>query len=449
MERARTVRKLRRRRIPTAVRLVGGLGVLILLGTLLFLLPGVATRPLAGNEALFTATSALAVTGLSIIVPGRDLNLTGQVILLLLIQVGGVGFMSAAVVILRLLGRRISLADRLALRDSLGLLEPRAILNIAGRVFLTSLAIQGAGAALLWLSWRQMLGNGRALFYAIFHATSAFCNAGFELFTGTPGYTGGIPTDPFTLGVFAGLIILGGLGIPVLSDLFWQRGKLTLHTKITFAVYAGLIGVGWLGILLAESRLSGTMAHMAWFERISMSLFQSISARTAGFAALAGFEQLTPASQWLIMALMLIGSAPASMGGGITTGTFAVLTLSLWAYAQGQPVAQIGGRSIGTETVRRAGAVLTVSLFVVGIATWLILMTHRTTLDTALFEVVSAFATTGLSLAFTDQLNLFGQLVIIFVMFWGRLGALTIVAALAQTAPPQPVAYPEAQVLIG
>lgn len=449
MRRSPAVRTVHRHRIRTALRLVGGLGVLILLGTLLLLLPGVATRPLAANEALFTATSALAVTGLSIIVPGRDLSLAGQVILLLLVQTGGVGFMSAAVVILRLLGRKISLADRLALRDSLGLLEPRAILSIAARVFLTSLAIQAAGATLLWLSWRHMLGNGRALFYAIFHATSAFCNAGFELFTGTPGHAGGIPTDPFTLGVFSGLIIFGGLGIPVLSDLFWQRGKLTLHTRITFAVYAGLIALGWLGILLAESRLNGTMSQMAWFERISMSLFQSISARTAGFAALTGFEQLTPASQWLIMALMLIGSAPASMGGGITTGTFAVLTLSLWAYAQGQPVAQIGGRSIGTDTVRRAGAVLTVSLFVVGVATWLILMTHRVTLDTALFEVVSAFATTGLSLAFTDQLNLFGQFVIILVMFWGRLGALTIVAALAQTVPPQSVTYPEAQVLIG
>ncbi len=342
MERARTARQLRRRRIPTAVRLVGGLGVLILLGTLLFLLPGVATRPLAGNEALFTATSALAVTGLSIIVPAQDLSFAGQVILLLLIQVGGVGFMSAAVVILRLLGRRISLADRLALRDSLGLLEPRAILNIAGRVFLTSLAIQVTGAALLWLSWRQMLGDGRALFYAIFHATSAFCNAGFELFTGTPGHTGSIPIDPSFTSLFS-VDHLRRLGIPVLSDLFWQRGKLTLHTKITFAVYAALIGVGWLGILLAESRLSGTMAHMTGFERISMSLFQSISARTAGFAALATFEQLTPASQ------SAHHGAHADRfphrhpwAAASRPGRSPFLTLSLWAYAQGQPSHRLG-----------------------------------------------------------------------------------------------------------
>lgn len=443
------VRSQQRRRVPSAIRLMAGLILLITVGTLLLLMPGIATRPLAINEALFTATSALAVTGLSVIVPAADLTRAGQVVLLLLIEVGGVGFMSAAVVVLRLLGRKIGLADRLALRDSLGLLEPRAILTIAARVFLTSLIIQASGAVLLWLNWQGWLGGGRAAFYALFHAVSAFCNAGFDLFVGMPGRAEGIPTDPFTLGVFSALIILGGLGIPVLSDLFWQRGRLSLHTRLTFGVYAALIVAGWAGFLLAESRAGGTMAAMSWTERITMSLFQSISARTAGFAALASFDHLAPASQWLMAALMLIGCAPASMGGGITTGTFVVLTLSLWAYAQGVPAAQIGGRTIGQEAVRRASAVLTVSLLVVGVATWLILMTHPVTLDTALFEVVSAFATCGLTLAFTPRLNLFGQIVIMFVMFWGRLGALTIVAALAQKGPPQPITYPEEQVLIG
>jgi trk system potassium uptake protein TrkH len=151
----------------------------------------------------------------------------------------------------------------------------------------------------------------------------------------------------------------------------------------------------------------------------------------------------------LTMGLMLIGSAPASMGGGITTGTLAVLLLSLWAYVQGRPAAQIGGRTIAVDAVRRASAILTVSLLVVGGATWLILLTHPVTLDRALFEVISAFATCGLTLAFTGQLNLFGQAVIMLVMFWGRLGALTIVAALAQQAPPPLVTYPEEPLLIG
>jgi trk system potassium uptake protein TrkH len=182
---------------------------------------------------------------------------------------------------------------------------------------------------------------------------------------------------------------------------------------------------------------------------VELTVFQSISARTAGIAALPSFENLTPASQWVMMALMLVGCAPASMGGGITTGTLAVLALSFWAYVKGYPAAVVGGRTIGWEAVRRAAAILTISLLVVAVATWLILMTHPVGLDQALFEVISAFATCGLSLAFTSQLNPFGLLVIMTVMFWGRLGALTIVVALAQTAPPQAVVYPEETLLIG
>ena len=216
-------RPRRPRRGQTALRLVAGLALLVALGTLLLSLPGVATRPLALSEALFTATSALAVTGLSTITPARDLTTFGQAILLILIQVGGVGFMAAAVIVLRLLGRKISLVDRLALRDSLGLPEPRAILRVTGRVLATALAIEAAGALLLWLNWRGQLGDGRAAFYGLFHAVSAFCNAGFDLFSGLPGYSG-IPTDGFTLAVLSGLIVLGGLGIPVLGDLLmWPR----------------------------------------------------------------------------------------------------------------------------------------------------------------------------------------------------------------------------------
>ncbi len=440
----------RSHRGQTAVRLVAGLALLVALGTLLLSLPGVATRPLALNEALFTATSALAVTGLSTITPALDLTTFGQVILLILIQIGGVGFMAAAVIVLRLLGRKISLVDRLILRDSLGLLEPRAILRVTARVLVMAFAIEAAGALLLWLTWREALGDTRAAFYGLFHAVSAFCNAGFDLFAGLPGQTG-IPTDGGTLAVMSGLIILGGLGIPVLGDLLmWpRRQRLSLHSRITLILYAALILLGALALLLSESQAGGTLVGQPLGRRLTLATFQAISARTAGFASLPDLEQLAPASQMLTMGLMLIGSAPASMGGGITTGTLAVLLLSLWAYAQGRPTAQVGGRTIAAEAVRRASAILTVSLLVVGGATWLILVTHPVTLDRALFEVISAFATCGLTLAFTGQLNLFGQVIIMLVMFWGRLGALTIVAALAQQAPPQPVSYPEETLLIG
>lgn len=459
-DQARTVQERVRSRqrsnrpIPTPFRLIGGLLFLQIIGTIMLMLPGAGTtRRLYVNEAAFTATSALSVTGLSLIVPMRDLTLFGQIILLCLIQIGGVGFMVAAVVIFRLLGRRVSMVDRLALSDSLGLLVPGAILKLTRQVLVTVFAIEGGGALLLWVNWRTSLGDQQAAFFAIFHAVSAFCNAGFDLFTGLPDYPTGIPKDNATLVIMGSLIFLGGLGIPVLGDfLTWpNQRRLTLHTRITTVVVIVLVCIGGFGIFLAESQPTSIMANETWPRRLLISFFQSVSSRTAGFAGVAGMELLTPASQFLIVGLMFIGCAPASMGGGITTGTFAVLTLALWGYARGLPSAQIGGRTIAVWMVRKAAAVLTIAVFVVQIATWLILLTHEVSMGDALFEVVSAFATCGLTLAFTSNLNLFGQIIIMAVMAWGRLGALTVVVALAQTQQraTQPVTYPEEQILIG
>lgn len=438
-----------RRALPIPARLVLGLLFLVALCTGILLIPGMGTRPLHPMEALFTATSALSVTGLSIIVPAQDLALPGQIFLLAMIEMGGVGFMVIAVMVLRLLGRRVPLLHRLALRDSLGLVSPRAILQLTEQVVLTTFIIQGIGALLLWLNWRDLLGD-RAPFYALFHAVSAFCNAGFDLFAGLPGHAG-IPTDPVSLKVMRALILLGGLGIPVLANLItWPRNRqLSLHTKLTLMLVASLIVAGTFGIYLAESQPGSALASETWRRRLEISIFQSISARTAGFSALTNFADLSPASQLMIMAQMFIGCAPASMGGGTTTGTFIVLTLALWGYASGKPEIQIGGRSISAEMVRKGSAVLTISLALVLVATWLICITHPVTIDRAAFEVVSAFATCGLTLNFTGELNTFGQLVIIPVMFWGRLGALTIFAALAQQPAPTRVHYPEEQILIG
>lgn len=439
------------RRMPTPLRLGTGLFGMVMVGTLALLLPGVgALRPLALNEAFFTAVSALTVTGLTIITPGSDLTLLGQVILLLLIQLGGVGYMVTAVLVFRLLGRSISFADRLALRDSFGLLDLNAIVQLTRRVLLAVLLIEAVGALLLWLHWRSALGDARGAFYALFHAVSAFCNAGFDLFSGTVGYSG-IPNDGFSLSIFGGLIFLGGLGIPVVTDLLlWRRNhRLSLHTRLTLIVALGLIVAGWVALFIAESRPAGTLSNVSTPRALGLSLFQSISARTAGFSGIDRFEDLTPASQVTKIGLMFIGTAPASMGGGITTGTFSVLVLALWAYARGRETPRIFKRSIGAATVRRASAILTVSLMVVMLTTWFLLMTHpQASLDRTLFEVVSAFATCGLSLNYTSNFDVTGQMVIALVMLWGRLGALTVILALAQLAPLSPVTYPEEQILV-
>jgi trk system potassium uptake protein TrkH len=443
---------IRWRNILPAARLAIGLLLLVAAGTGLMRVPGVsATEPLSWHEALFTAVSALSVTGLSLIQPGRDLTLFGQLILMLLIQAGGVGFMAMTVVLFRLIGRRITYLDRIALRDSLGLIDMRAILRFTRRLLWLVISIELIGAWFLWLNWRGLLGDGRAAFYALFHSVGAFCNAGFDLFAGVDGFTG-IPNDGATLTILGALIFLGSLGMPVLIDLwdYPEARKLSFNTRLTLIVVTGLVILGTIGLFLSESTAVGTLRDEAFLPRLGLSLFQSVATRTAGYAGINNFETLSPAGQLIKIGLMFVGSAPASMGGGITTGTFIVLALTFWSYIRRRHSVTLLSRTIPPDTVRRALAVLTISLFVVFNAAWLILVTHpHATLDQVLFEVISAFATCGFTLAFTGQLNVFGQLVIVFVMFWGRLGALTVILALAGMPKQELVEYPEGQVLIG
>ena len=439
-----------RRRIPAGVRVLGGLLLLVLIGTLLLWVSGVGTpQKLTLQDALFTAVSALAVTGLSTISPGTNLTFFGQVVLMGLIQIGGIGFMVVAVAVLRALRRQVSLFDRQAMRDSLGLSETMEFRAVLRRVLVSMMAVESVGAMLLWLHWRGTLGDETAAFYGLFHAVSAFCNAGFSLFTG-PQYPGGIPTDTISLLLLGWLIVLGGLGFPVLADLVERsaRRRLSLHTRLTLYTAAILIAVGAIGLLLAENR-SGALTDVPWHRQIVLAVFQSISARTAGFSVMANMQELTAASQVLLIGLMFIGTAPASMGGGITTGTFIVLALAMWSYARGLRSVQVRRRTIPADSVRRASAVLLVALLVVTAATWLILLEHPAPLDDVVFEVVSAFSTTGLSLSYTTQLTSFGLFVIMLCMLWGRLGALTVVAALGAQRPPERVEYPEERLLLG
>ena len=443
------------RHISIALRLVLGLLGLVILGTILLSLPGVAVgERLSLGEALFTATSAVTVTGLTVITASTDLTRWGQFLLLMLIQVGGVGYVFVFVLALQLVGRRVSLVDRLTLSSSLGLSKPEAILQILRRTLAGVLILEGVGAALLYIHWTatELVPEDDVLFYAIFHAISAFCNAGFDLFAGLAEHPRGIPGDTPSLLIMGVLIFLGGLGIPVLSDLLVRRQnrRLSLHSRLTLIVVAVLVVIGWIGLLIPETRPGGVLADAPLDEQLVHTWFQSISTRTAGFPGLEDFDNLVPESQLLVMALMFIGSAPASMGGGITTGTFVVLVLALWSYVHGKAHVQVSRRSIPSGTVRRAAMILITSLIVVVFASWLILLTHDLSLNTVLFEVISAFATCGLSLGITDALNPIGRFVIMVTMFWGRLGAMTLVVAITQwtAQTEETVRYPEEPVLI-
>ncbi len=441
--------------LPIPLRLVLGLALLVTTGTLLLLgTELLSDRPLTWNEAMFTTVSALTVTGLSVISPGRDLTFAGQAVLLMLIQLGGTGFMALAVVFFQLLGWQIRLENRIALRDALGLNNLGEILRLTKRALLVLLAIELTGAVALYMHWRTFvpLPEAQIAWYALFHAVSAMCNAGFDLFGGLPQFPAGLLNDDITMLIMSTLIFLGGIGIPVISNvlLLPRYKKLRFHVKIVLITSVFLILFGGLAIMLSESMPGGVLVNEpSMWRRFSMSVAQSISARTAGFAWLPNFHDISSSSRFMLMTLMFIGASPASMGGGIKTATFAVLVLSLYSHVRSAPEVTVWRRTISKNSVQKAAAVLTAALFVVLTATWLLALTQNTTLDKAMFEVISAFATCGLTLAFTAKMGIFGQLLIMFVMFWGRLGALTVVSAVALPRKRTPVQYAEDEVLIG
>jgi trk system potassium uptake protein TrkH len=451
----------RKRFLPIPLRLVVALAVLIGAGTLLLRLPWMTAQPISLLDSLFTATSAAAVTGLSVVPTSTTFTRPGQWVILLLMQLGGLGLLVTVVFTLRLVGRQISLVDRLAVSNSLGLASPGAILQILGRTVTLMLAVEGAGAAILWVHWRLngIAPAGDVAFFALFHAVAAFCNAGFDLFTGLPQYPDGLPADPITLLTLGWLVIIGGLGIPVHMELShrwttargnYRTKRLSAQTRLALWSAGILLAIGWAGLLISEYRQAGVLAGLPLEERVLRAWFQSASARTAGFAGVSDFAELHEASRLLLICLMFIGSAPASMGGGITTGTLSVLVLAMWSLARGYPSVRAGQRVIGIGMVWRAVVVLLISLGVVVLATWILLLTQRLAFSAALFEVVSAFSTTGLSLGVTTELDSFGRLVLIVLMFWGRLGAITIMLALLQRRERRSLAtYPEETILVG
>lgn len=441
-----------RRVLAPALEIVLGLLVLVASGIALLALPWAsASRRLAVDQAAFTAVSALTTTGLATIRPGRDLSLFGQIVLLLLMQFGAVGFMAFAVTVFRLLGRRIAFAERVALRDSLGLVDLQGIVRLTGQVLLGMLIIEIGGTLLLWLNWADRYGMGRGFYLALFHSVSAFCNASFDLFGGGGAVrTNPFPADAYTLLVLALLIALGSFGIPVVADLIdWRtQPRFSLHTKLTLGVWMILTALGTMLVFLAESQGHHAFTEASPPRRLLLAFFHVVASRTSGFNV-QPIDHLAPASVMTLMGLMFIGGASASTAGGIRAGTFGVLVLAAIAYVRGTDTIKIGARVISLGSVQKATAILVISVGVVGAGACLLMLTHPVAFDGALFEAVSAFATCGFSLGLTGRLNGFGRLIVALLMLWGKLGPLTIMAVAARRRRPEPLQYPTERVLVG
>ena len=430
-----------------------GFAIIIAAGTLLLKLPWSAApgRTIYWGEAFFTATSAVTVTGLAVLNTANDFSFFGQIIILLLLQVGGVGFVAFSVLLFRLIGRRVNLQSRFLVQQSLGARQGSGVLNLAVYVLGVTLALEAIGAFLLWLRWRATMPTGQAIWYAIFHSISSYCNAGFDLFSGTDeGVLFGYGTDWYSLAVMGTLILFGGFGITVMYDLWSYRfdRSLGLNTRLTL-VLAFLLTLFGLAIFLVDSNFHSVLFdQLPWDRRFAVAFFSVVSSRTAGLTILP-LEQLNEATQLMLLLWMFIGGAPASMAGGVSTSTLGVLLVAVVATSRGHDKAVAFGRTLPAETVAKATAIMTISAVLVVIITLILSLNHEGEIFAVGFEVISAFANVGYSLDFTSSLDNFGRFVIAFTMFWGRLGPLTVVVALAQSEHPDLIKFPEEPVILG
>lgn len=433
---------------PPKVLALGFAGV-ILTGGLLLMLPfaSASGEPTDFLTALFTATSAVCVTGLVVVDTGTHYSLWGQIIIMILIQTGGLSFMTMASFLFLLMGKRIGLRERILIRESLNQVDVSGVVRLVRAVLIYAFSAEAVFAVVLTLRWLPDFGWPRALWFGVFHTVSAFNNAGFDLMGEFRSLTGYV-NDAIVVLTISCLFILGGIGFSVVLNLWeWRERRLTTHARLAIRVTAVLIAAGTAILLLLE--WSNTLATLDDPGKLLGAYFTATTPRTAGFNTL-DTAGLRPATQFLIVLLMFIGASPGSTGGGIKTTTFGLLAAAVWSQGRGREDVVILGRRIPVEQVNRAFAVTFVSGGLIVLVTLLLCLTEGAEFLTVLFETVSAFGTVGLSMGITPKLSALGQGLIILTMYAGRVGPLTLVFALAQSRTPKNgVRHVEDKVLIG
>jgi len=429
-----------------------GFGGIIIVGTFLLVLPVSSTNGQSVDllDAFFTASSAVCVTGLSVVDIHSTFTIFGQLVIMMLIQIGGIGFMTFGVVFAILLGKRLGLNQRVLIQQSTNSVSAQGIVRLSLNIFLISFFIEFAASSLLTVHWYHELGLKSAVYYAVFHAISAFNNAGFALW---PDNLSRFVGDPVVNIVIIFLIVAGGIGFAVIMDILHKRkwSLLMVQSKIVLLTSMYLILFGFVIIFILELLNVHTLQSFTWGDRFWAALFQSVTARTAGFNTI-NIGNMMTASQFLIIFLMFIGASSGSTGGGIKTNTFMVIVLAVISSIKGHSEVQIFKRKIASEYVLKALAVIILSLGVILAVSFLLTITEFKRNDNflaILFEVTSAFSTSGLSMGLTQDLSSLGKIIISLTMFVGRLGPLTLVFAMSQKKKALNIGYAEEKVSIG
>ncbi len=431
---------------------------LIIIGAVLLSLPLSAApgRLVSPLDALFTSTSAVCVTGLIVVDTPECWSPFGQVVLMLLIQAGGLGYMTVSSLIMVAFGRRISIHERMTLADALNVSSMEGLLRFAWTVALLTFAIEGVGALILGVRFAMDVGWAKGLWLGLFHAVSAFNNAGFALFSDNlMSYRGDLTINL----VITTLIIAGGLGFFVLSGLLHLRRRtavsMSVHTKMVLTVSASLIAAGTLAILVLEWANPDTLGPLGFGEKLLVAYFQAVTPRTAGFNTISIGDMTAPAL-FLTIGLMFIGASPGGTGGGVKVTTFGVIMAAVWGTVRGRRDVTVFRRRLAPDLVNRAFALSILAAIGLTLVTGLLLLTEHQGLLHTSYEAASAFGTVGLSmgvpgspLSLSGFFGAGGKWLVIFLMFMGRVGPLTLAVALAGAAAPARVRYPEGKVLIG
>ncbi|MGI6093021.1 MAG: TrkH family potassium uptake protein [Negativicutes bacterium] len=429
--------------------LVLGFAGLIFFGAILLSLPNASAtvERLGFIDALFTATSAVCVTGLAVVDTGTRFSIFGQVVILFLIQAGGLGIMTMATLMALLMRKKIQLRERLIMQEALNQLTVAGIVRLTKYIIKATLLVEFIGGTILAIHWYGEFGL-KSIYFGYWHAISAFCSAGFDLFGDFRGYTRYVDDITVNL-VITSLIILGSIGFTVISDVVANRSfsRFSLHTKIVLTATGVLIASGTLVILLLELNNPATISELSWKGKLLGSYFQAVT-RTAGLNTL-NIGELTNATLLFLMILMFIGASPASTGGGIKTTTVSVVVAAVWAHISGKQDAELFGRRISPSSVYKAFSLVFISVALIIFFTMMMSITEKAEFLNLLFEVVSAFGTVGLSTGITPTLTSLGKLWLIFAMFAGKVGPVTVALALALRKRKADIQYPEGRVIIG
>ncbi|MCK8825050.1 TrkH family potassium uptake protein [Fuchsiella alkaliacetigena] len=440
---------LESRAVSPARFLAVGYVIVIIIGTILLSLP-IATAGEQGLnllDALFTATSATAVTGLIVVDTGSYFSLFGQSVILLLIQIGGLGFMTSSTILALLLGRKINLNERIIIQEELNYFNLDGLINLVRYVSLLTFGIELLGAVLLFLRFIFTYSASKAAYYSVFHAISAFCNAGFALWADSlEAFSGELYVNL----IITSLFIIGGIGFAVIADLYRKRSlnNLSLNTKLVLTVTISLILLGSLVIFALESFNPATLQYSSLKERVIAAYFQGVTPRTAGFNTIP-IGKMTEASLFFTIILMFIGASPGSTGGGLKTTTIGALLAVVYSLAQGSDEVELFKRRLGRATIYKALAVIIISLFWILVVTMVLTITEEANFLAVLFESVSAYGTVGLSTGVTGDLSSIGRVMIILSMFLGRVGPLTLAIAIGEKERQGKLRYPEEKILIG